>query len=56
MRSLGLGEQPCRHIRFDDFYQEVIVRVYSSQIHEVGHEIFLPQSYSLWQSDIATEK
>lgn len=56
MRSLGRGDQPFRRIRFDDFYQEVILSIYSSQMHEVGHEIFLPQSYSLWKTDIATEK
>jgi len=45
MRSLGRGEQPCRRIRFDYFYQEVILSIYSSQMQELGHEIFLPQSY-----------
>ena len=56
MRSLGRGEQPCRRMRFDGFCQEVTLSIYSSQMHEVGHEIFLPQSCSLWQTDIATDK
>jgi hypothetical protein len=56
MRSVGRGEQPCRRIRFDGFYQEVILSIYSSQMYEVDHEIFLPQSYNLWQTDIGAEK
>ena len=56
MRSRGRGEQPCRRTRSDGFYQALILNIHSSQMHEVGHEIFLPESYSVWQTDIATEK